>query len=147
MVILDIIQLVAVIILFIITIKQKKELNDRDLEIHALSVELDTLKLNQSRQELKLTEIELQVFDEVKLTLNKIQKNYQIYKSDKIKLIKLLIIIFKYTDINLINKISVSKQYTFKEASECIINYIDKPMNTIEQLIETLNAIYYLVTK
>ena len=82
MVILDIIQLVAVIILFIITIKQKKELNDRDLEIHALSVELDTLKLNQSRQELKLTEIELQVFDEVKLTLN---KKYFAFQSNIVK--------------------------------------------------------------
>lgn len=147
MVILDIIQLAAVIALFIITIKQKKDLADKDLEIHALSVELDNLKLAQSKEDFNLTEEEMRVNDEVITTLNKIQKNYQVYKSDKIKLIKLLIVIFKYTDINLINRINVSKQYTYKRAAEHIINYIEKPMSSTEQLIETLNAIYYLVTK
>ena len=132
MVILDIIQLAAVIVLFIITIKQKKDLADKDLEIHALSVELDNLKLAQSKEDFNITEEEMRVNDEVITTLNKIQKNYQVYKSDKIKLI---------------NRINVSKQYTYKRAAEHIINYIEKPMSSTEQLIETLNAIYYLVTK
>ena len=74
MVILDIIQLAAVIALFIITIKQKKDLADKDLEIHALSVELDNLKLAQSKEDFNLTEEEMRVNDEVITTLNKIQK-------------------------------------------------------------------------
>lgn len=146
-ILLDIIQLVAVIILFILNIRQRNALRDKDLEINALSTELDNLKLASCRDDYKVTELELKVNEEVISSLNKIQRNYQVYKSDKIKLLKLLIIMFKYIDINLINRINVSKTYTYKKASEHIIRYIEKPMSSTEQTIETLNAIYYLVTK
>lgn len=146
-ILLDIIQLVAVIILFILNIRQRNALRDKDLEINALSTELDNLKLASCRDDYKATELELKVNEEVISSLNKIQRNYQVYKSDKIKLLKLLIIMFKYIDINLINRINVAKTYTYKKASEHIIRYIEKPMSSTEQTIETLNAIYYLVTK
>ena len=80
-ILLDIIQLVAVIILFILNIRQRNALRDKDLEINALSTELDNLKLASCRNDYKATELELKVNEEVISSLNKIQRNYQVYKS------------------------------------------------------------------
>lgn len=145
--ILDLIQLVAVIILFIVTIKQKKALQDRDREIQALDTQLDTLKMEQSRFEFKLTEEQLKINTQVLSILNKIQRNYAISKTDKLKLISLLINMMRNIDISLLNKIDISKQYTYKVATEQIKEFINNPSYTVDQVVETLNALYYLITK
>ena len=144
---LDMVQLVCVIILFAVTIIQAIGLRRKTEDIEYLNTQLDTLEMNISRQEVKMTEEMLKSNTEILPILVKIQRNYAVTKSDKLKLLNFLFVLMRGTDANLLSKVNISKAFTYKQATECILNYIEKPQFTDTQIINVLNAIYFLITK
>lgn len=143
----DIIQCVCVIILFAVVILEYIGLRRKDAEIKALNSELDTLRFNISKDEIKITEDILQSNSAILPVLTKIQRSYAVSKSDKIKLLSFLVVLLRNTDSALLNKVNVANKYTYKAATENIIQYIKNPLYTEHQLVKVLNSVYYLITK
>ena len=157
MIVLEIIQSVAVIILFIVLIKQNKEIFDKNKEISSLQQELDTIKYTECQDDYSNSIKEVQTLNLLKTTLDKINRNYRINNNDKIVLFLFLIRCLSNLDnddiIKPSIKIDLSKFDTYKLASEPLYKYIktyDK-MNSFELpdkvISELLSATYYLITK
>ena len=85
--------------------------------------------------------------EELLPTLKKIQVNYSISKTDKLKLLDFLVVFMTNINREIIYKVNVSRKFTFKEASDVIINYIKRPLYTDKQIVDVLDSIYYLITK
>lgn len=145
--IIEIIQFICVFILFAVTVLQYIGLRKKDSEILALNSELDTLRFNISKDEIKITEDILESNAMIVPILTKIQRSYAVSKSDKVKLLSFLVILLRNTDSALLNKVNVANKYTYKAATENIIHYIKNPLYTETQLIKVLNSVYYLITK
>ena len=146
-VLLDVIQLICVIIIFLCYYRERKNGKERQLEIDELNRELDTLKYNIAKEEIKLSEAALKINEELLPTLKKIQVNYSISKTDKLKLLDFLVVFMTNINREIIYKVNVSRKFTFKEASDVIINYIKRPLYTDKQIVDVLDSIYYLITK
>lgn len=81
-------------------------------------------------------------------TINKIQKNYSVFKKDKIIIIEWIAVTFNSNNSYLLfNGINVAKKYTFQNACENIRDYILRKQNSEISLEETLSSLFYLITK
>lgn len=146
-IVLQVVEFIAVITLFIICYSLARKLKLKDEEISALNSELDGLKFSIARDEYKLTEDILRVNSLVVEMLKKVQSKYAIYKSDKLILMEFLILFMRNVDSTMIYKVNIGKKYTFKEATNSILKYIDKPEYTDKQVRAVLDAVYYLLTR
>lgn len=144
---LETIQLIAVIVLFVLVKRQEKVIKGKDKEIEALQKELDSIKFNISKEEVKLTEDSLKVNGDTLPILLKIKRNYALSKTDKTCLLVFLITFMKNVKTELIFKVSITKKYTYNEACDIIIDYIKRPLYTEDQIKDVLNAIFWLITK
>lgn len=143
----DIIQLIGISVLFLVAILEFIGLRKKDSEIRDLNSELDTIKYNISKNETKITEAILESNAMIVPILTKIQRSYAVAKADKVKLLSFLVVLLQNTDVKLLNRITVSKKYSYKEATHNILQYIKNPMYTENQIIKVLDSVYYLITK
>lgn len=80
--------------------------------------------------------------------LDRIQKNYNVFKKDKIIIIEWIAVTFNSDNSYLLfNGINVSKKYTFQNACENIREYILRKQNSEISLEEALSSLFYLLTK
>lgn len=147
MIILDLIQIICGIILICIIYKLNRMNNYKNHEIFALNQELDTLKYNISKDEIKVQDDYLKISTIANNALLKIQSKYSLSKSDKLVLIQYMNALTKIINKELLSKIDISKKYSYKEATNIIISYINKPKYINSEIIEVLNALYFLITK
>jgi len=152
--IMDIIQIVCALCLFIIIAieffelhKKDKEIKELNSDLIALNSELDTLKFNMATQEVKITEEQLKVNSELLPVMFKIQRNYTIAKIDKLKVLNFLIVLMRDTKLNLLKIVNTNRKFTFKSSSDLIIQYIRKPLFTEKALTEVINAAYWIIVK
>lgn len=117
----------------------KERLKDKEKEYNDLTYEISRNEYN-----------EVEKFNKnillTKVTLKKIQKNYTVRKSDKLILIDFYHKLMNYTkkDI-LIYDIKLGKKYTYKDATNVILNYLRNEKS--ENLSDVLNALLYLIFK
>ena len=147
MIILDLIQIICGIILICIIYKLNRMNKYKNQEIFALNQELDTVKFNISKDEIKVQDDYLKISTIANNTLLKIQSKYSLSKSDKLVLIQYMNALTKIIDKELLSKIDISKKYSYKEATNIIISYINKPKYINSEIIEVLNVLYFLITK
>ena len=147
MIILDLIQIICGIILICIIYKLNRMNKYKNQEIFALNQELDTVKFNISKDEIKVQDDYLKISTIANNTLLKIQSKYSLSKSDKLVLIQYMNVLTKIIDKELLSKIDISKKYSYKEATNIIISYINKPKYINSEIIEVLNALYFLIVK
>ena len=147
MIILDLIQIICGIILICIIYKLNRMNKYKNQEIFALNQELDTVKFNISKDEIKVQDDYLKISTIANNTLLKIQSKYSLSKSDKLVLIQYMNALTKIIDKELLSKIDISKKYSYKEATNIIISYINKPKYINSEIIEVLNALYFLIVK
>lgn len=147
MIILDLIQIICGIILICIIYKLNRMNKYKNQEIFALNQELDTIKFNISKDEIKVQDDYLKISTIANNALLKIQSKYSLSKSDKLVLIQYMNALTKIIDKELLSKIDISKKYSYKEATNIIISYINKPKYINSEIIEVLNALYFLIVK
>lgn len=144
-----IIGIISVIILFILCILSYKKIRNQHEEILKLYKELDDSEQLVKRMKLEENYNELEVKAKMIPLLKKIQKNYRITKKDKIYLLDYLshlIYTFRYYEIlDILYTINTSKLFTFKEATNNIIDFINHEHN--KPIQEVVESIYYLITK
>lgn len=143
---LEIIRTASVIILFILCIVAYRKIQIQHNELLRLYNELD--KKNRE------TEIN-QVYDNAEAeatiipVLYKIQTKYRITKTDKLHLLDYfsqIISTFRYYNIiDIIYTINVGKTFTYKEATNNIIDFINKKHNKDMQIV--VESLFYLITK
>ena len=146
---LGIIETISVIVLFILCIISYKKIKDQQEELLRVYEELDNS--NQLLKEIKIKENYNESEAKTKMLpiLEKIQRNCSISKKDKIKLLDYfshLIYTLRYYEIlDIMYTMNVSKAFTFKQATNNIIDFInhkyDKPIQ------EVVESIYFLITK
>ena len=146
---LGIIETVSVIVLFILCIISYKKIKDQQEELLRVYEELDNS--NRLLKEIKIKENYNESEAKTKMlpVLEKIQRNCSISKKDKIKLLDYfshLIYTLRYYEIlDIMYTMNVSKAFTFKQATNNIIDFInhkhDKPIQ------EVVESIYFLITK
>lgn len=146
---LGIIETISVIVLFILCIIGYKKIKDQQEELLRVYEELDNS--NQLLKEIKIKENYNESEAKTKMlpVLEKIQRNCSISKKDKIKLLDYfshLIYTLRYYEIlDIMYTMNVSKAFTFKQATNNIIDFInhkyDKPIQ------EVVESIYFLITK
>ena len=147
MIILDLIQIICGIILICIIYKLNRMNKYKNQEIFALNQELDTVKFNISKDEIKVQDDYLKISTIANNALLKIQSKYSLSKSDKLVLIQYMNALTKIIDKELLSRIDISKKYSYKEATNIIISYINKPKYINSEIIEVLNALYFLIVK
>ena len=146
---LGIIETISVIVLFILCIIGYKKIKDQQEELLRVYEELGNS--NRLLKEIKIKENYNESEAKTKMlpVLEKIQRNCSISKKDKIKLLDYfshLIYTLRYYEIlDIMYTMNVSKAFTFKQATNNIIDFInhkhDKPIQ------EVVESIYFLITK
>lgn len=147
MVISEVIQAISVIVLFIITICQSRRLNQKDNEIYDLKAEIDRLNYNICQGQIKLTEQLLSANKKIIPIMTKIQNNFKIGDKDKLYLLEFFILFMQNVKRDIIYKVDTSKKFTFKQATDIILDFTKHPIYTDEQIKDVLNSIYFLLTK
>lgn len=147
MFIIQLLEVMAIVLLFIINISMAIKLKVKSHEIRVLSQDLIDLRVKVNKEEVKLTEDMLKCNTLVVNTLLKIKKNYQVNKTNKLVLLEFLILFMRNVDTQMIYKVDISKKFTYKDACNCILKYINSPEFTEKQIQEVLNSIYFLITK
>ena len=147
--ILNIIEFISACILFTLCIISYKKIRTQEKELIKVYKELDEVK--QLNEKLKME----RDYDENKIKtkmipiLKKIQKNYNISKTDKACLIEYfsgLIYTFKYYNmLDILYTMNVGKKFTYKEATDNIINFINHKQEP--NLQEVVESIFFLIIK
>ena len=148
---LEVVQFIAVVILFILVLKSERNNFNKNKEIAALQKEIDELKYLDSRRDFMQTAKINHAIDILLTTLNKINKNYRVTNSNRMGLLIFFARFIEDIDKAEEIKINTNKYNTYKSASEPLYEYINNSLYlkelTEEQNSEILSAIYYLVTK
>lgn len=147
MVISEVVQTILVIVLFIITICQSRRLTQKDSEIYDLRTEIDRLNYNVCKEQIKLTEQLLATNKKIIPIMTKVQNNFKIGDKDKLHLLEFFILFMQNVKRDIIYKVDTSKKFTFKQATDIILEFIKQPIYTDEQIKDVLNSIYFLLTK
>lgn len=150
---LEVVQFIAVVILFICTVRLSAENFNKSKEIAELQKEVDSLKYTDAKRDFEESSRLNHGIDLLVTTLNRINKNYRVTNKDRMNL---LIFMSRFIDSfeelgPKATKIITSKFNTYKSGSEPLYNYVSKSLYLTnlsdEQISEILSAIYYLVTK
>lgn len=135
--------IITIIILDYIFIKNIKEVK---VKLKNKESEYNDLIFQKNKNEYDLVEKFNKNILLTKVTLKKIQKNYTARQYDKLVLIDFYHHLINYTKKDgLIYNIKLGKKYTYKEATNIILNYLnnDKP----EKLDNVLSALLYIIFK
>ncbi len=130
-------------------IKEKIELEQKyERELDTITKELEQYKQSTSLNEVhRLIEIH-KVNSALIETLDKIKRNYSVSKKDKIIIMQWLIVkLCQEDDYALLLNINTGKKYTYLQATSIIKEYIMKSLKNNVDIKETLNAIYYLLSR
>ena len=138
--------LIIVIFIIILNYAFNKEIRDLKNKLKSKEIEFNDLTLRISKNEYNLVEKFNKNILLTKVTLKKIQQNYVVRQCDKIILIDFYHHLINYTkNDGLIYNIKLGKKYTYKEATNIILNYLNNEKS--EKLINVLNALLYLIFK
>lgn len=140
---------ISVIVLFILCIVSYRKIKEQHEELLRVYKELDDSEQLIKRMKLEENYNELEIKSKMLPILEKIQRNYRISKMDKIKLLDyfshLIYTLRHYEILDIMYTMNTSKTFTFKEATNNIIGFInhkhDKPIQ------EVVESIYFLITK
>ena len=92
---------------------------------------------------------ELEVKTKIFPILEKIQKTYKVTKTDKVYLLDylshLIYTLRHYEILDILYTMNIGKKFTFKEATNNIIDFINHKHN--KNIQEVVESIYYLITK
>ena len=145
----SIIETIVVLILFILCIVGYRKIKTQHEELLKVYKELDDSEQLNERLKMEMDYNELEVKAKIFPILEKIQRNYQISKRDKVYLLDYLshlIHTFKHYEIlDILYTMNISNKFTFKEATNNIMDFINHKHN--KPIQEVVESIYYLITK
>lgn len=140
---------IAVIVLFILCIVSYKKIKLQHDELLKVYKQLDESEQLNERLKMEMDYKELEVKTKIFPILEKIQKTYKVTKTDKVYLLDylshLIYTLRHYEILDILYTMNIGKKFTFKEATNNIIDFINHKHN--KNIQEVVESIYYLITK